>query len=180
METKLTIDFSTKKLEVAGSEAFVEKIYFDFKDQISKLEFSNNQPAENEKGETTNTQVSPKVVKKSKIKSKAKSSAQDVGIDRDLDCSGIQEYFDRFDVKTDAERALVFYKFLIDDKNLPDVSQIALKTCFFALKDNLNQPNIVSLLANDSTRTMYLKRDAGLVRITTFGENHFNLKLNKQ
>lgn len=176
MKNKLVADFLSGKLEVTGSEELVKFIYEDFKSQLGKSNTTVKNVAEFQpKVDGLPPKPTPKSVKSPRKKGKAS-----IEVDTSLDLAKLPSYFAEFDVKKDAERALIFAVFLQDELSLNPFTASALYSCFFALQGKLKLPNVESLLANDKARTKFFERQGdGQINITTVGRNHFNLKISE-
>lgn len=171
MESKLLVNFSTGQLEVTGSEDLIREVYSDFKNQLGKTRTATVPQSQNDEVGTS-TKTPPKKP------SKARKSGGTGNVNPDLDTTGLENYFGQYDIKKDAERALVFAIFLRDEKKNSDIDADAIYTCFFALKDQLKLPNIDGLINNDTTRTKFFSRgENGELVVTRIGENHFAQKL---
>ncbi|MFV2053488.1 hypothetical protein [Aliiroseovarius sp. YM-037] len=166
------------RLEVSGSESFVRDIYKDF-----CAELGSNRPVQTSLTSTaTNkreTQAPDEAVKKVS-KPKGNKTSSTAMLNKDLDVSGLKDYFSEFDTKKAAEQALIFTMFLREVRGIVPCTADDIYTCFFTMKDQLKLPSMTSLFNNDRARTGFFKRvENGKVEITQIGENHFNHNLKK-
>lgn len=173
MESRLIVDLSTGHLEVSGSEDLVKHIFNEFREEISSRAVRKADPPEtvdNEKKPAR--EAAPK-----KASSKKTSASSDVN--KDLDTLGLEDFFAPFEAKGDAERAMIFIKFLQEQKKMTTCTLSDVYTCFFALKSKLKLPSITSLIKNDASRTKFFSVSEGNMSLTRLGETHFSQKLKK-
>lgn len=178
MKSKVVINIKDGLLEVTGSEKFVKNIYDDFKNKLGN--FDNKKPVKDPlKNNQDDFKVSPR---KSSSSGKIKKQTVNIDVNPELEVTGLESFFDKFEPKTDAEKTLIFVKFLHEARDISPCSASDIHTCFFALKEHLKVPtNYNSLLLNDSSRTKFFNRNGtNDITITPIGENHFNHKLKRK
>jgi hypothetical protein len=175
MESRLIVDLSTGHLEVTGSEELVKHIFNEFRAEIASkgLKSHPKEAVPVEESGRVHRESTPK-------KGGQKKASASADVNKDLDTSGVEDYFDKYDPKSDAERAMIFVKFLTEQKELESSSIRDVYTCFFAMKSRLKLPNMASLLSNDYTRTKFFTQQDGAVMLTRLGETHFSQKLKKK
>jgi len=174
MECKLVVDLSTGHLEVSGSEDLVKYVFNEFRAEIAT------------RGPKTQVISDPKTVSDERPQSSqgkkpsSKKATATGDVNKDLDTSGLETFFEEYQPKTDAERAIVFLKFLNSKFGSDAYASRDVYTCFFALRDRLKLPSMNSLLSNDRNRTKFFTARDGLIELSKIGENYFNQKLNKK
>lgn len=174
MESRLIVDLSTGHLEVSGSEELVKHIFNEFRADIASRNVRKASPVV---ADEVDSKVNRDTTTKKNGPRKTSATSE---VNKDLDTLGVEEFFDTFEPKTDAERAMIFVKFLHEKKGMSNCAIRDIYTCFFAMKDRLKLPSMTSLLNNDRGRTKYFTQNDGVIELTKIGENYFSQKLRKK
>lgn len=174
MESRLVVDLSSGHLEVTGSEELVKHIFNEFRAEIASRGARLPKADEVRVDDGRPSRETPNK------KGGGKRTPATSDVNKDLDTSGIDDFFERYEPKTDAERAMIFIKFLQEDKGMETATIQDVYTCFFAMKSKLNLPNMGSLLRNDSTRTKFFSQQDGAIHLTRIGETHYSQRLRKK
>ncbi|GFM78516.1 hypothetical protein [Pseudomonas cichorii] len=149
MTAKIRVNLKDGLLEAEGSEAFIEKLYSDFKELIS---FHQQPIAANRMelltSETSTTAVSavaadvaalkaPTKTETQKPKAKAKKSnsteptlLKDLNLAGNESYQGLREFYSKYSTKTNMERNLVFTYYLTKIMSIGGVSASHIFSCY--------------------------------------------------
>lgn len=187
MHTKLHIDLSQGVVDVEGDLELVREIYSDFKDNLLKIN-KLSMPTMDEGKPDSKPKTSSKPKRRRTVRKKgateengSRISADKPKMDKDLDTSGLREFYDQFEAKNNPERILVFLKFLTDHLkiDLPNTDQVY--TCYDAANERV--PKVFSQAFRDAGGRnfgfIHYNSPTDLV-ITTKGNNYFKLDLKRK
>lgn len=196
MTAKLHINISQGIIDIEGDPALVREIYLDFKDQLMAGVKMGQQsatptpapakPAEN--GDVT-SEASPKPRAKRRASGK-KKAASDEGssgviadspkLDKNLDTSGLGAFYGVYAPKNNAEKILIFLKFITDKLSVASPNTDQVYTCFKATGDKIPKA-FAQAFYDTSSKLGYIDfRSATDLPITIAGDNHFNHTLKKK
>lgn len=182
MTTKLIIDLSRGLIEVEGSEAFVEKIYQDFRAQISV----NNTPTPKQLPDQhkstiapTKSTPSPQKPKSLAAKPKKVTSSASGSFLKELDLSGsggkasLREYTSRFVFKSNMERNLIFTYYLQHELELDEIGINHIFSCYRNIPGTKIPGNLKQSLYDTSSKgwIAITSIDNGIT-VSTAGINH--------
>jgi len=182
MTTKLIIDLSRGLIEVEGSEAFVEKIYQDFRAQIS----ANNAPIAKQLPDQHKPIIAPSKPSPSPTKSKSPptkpkktASSASGSFLKDLDLSGsggktsLREYSSRFAFKSNMERNLIFTYYLQNELELDDIGINHIFSCYRNMPGTKIPGNLKQSLYDTSSKgwIAITSIDSGIT-VSTAGINY--------
>lgn len=195
MTTKLHIDISQGVLDIEGDPELVREIYADFKVLLlSGAKFAQPAaaaapaatPAGN--GEEA-TPPAPKQKTKRRVAAKKKASGDEGGsgvvadspkLDKNLDTSGLGAFYGQFTPKNNAEKILIFLKFLTESLHIESPNTDQVYTCFKATGDKIPKA-FAQAFYDTSSKLGYIDfRSATDLPITIAGDNHFNHTLKKK
>jgi hypothetical protein len=182
MTTKLIIDLSRGLIEVEGSEAFVEKIYQDFRAQIS----ANDAPIAKQLPDQQKPIIAPSEPKTPPLKLKSPTakikkttSSASGSFLKELDLSGpngktsLREYSSRFSFKTNMERNLIFSYYLQNELELEEIGINHIFSCYRNIPGTKIPGNLKQSLYDTSSKgwIAITSVDNGIT-VSTAGINH--------
>lgn len=144
MQTKLHINVPQGIVDIEGDPDLVREVYADFRDRLlDKLINTSENPIKN--GSSAEDKKSPHKRKRRPLVKKAKQAAADDNaidphnpkLDKDLDLSQLRNFYDRYEPKNNAEKILVFAKFLIDELKIDKPNTDQFYSCFEELKEKI-------------------------------------------
>lgn len=190
MTTKLHINISQGVIDIEGDPDLVREIYADFKAQL----LSGAQPAatshETSEEPQNETADRPKAKRRPATRKKASSGSEESGpsvvadspkLDKNLDTAGLPAFYDRYETKNNAEKILVFLKFINDELNIESPSTDQFYTCFEKVNERI--PKVFSQAFRDASGRKFGYIDYNSptdIKITTVGNNHFKFDLKKK
>jgi hypothetical protein len=196
MTTKLHINISQGILDVEGDPDLVCKIYNDFKEQLldavkrvppaSAAMAPPPMPTQN--GESASEALSKsKPKRRTPAKKKANGDQNTSGIvadspklDKNLDTSGLGAFYGKYVPKNNAEKTLIFLKFMTDELGIESPNTDQVYTCFKATGDKVPKA-FAQAFYDTSSKLGYLDfRSSTDLPITIAGDNHFNHSLKKK
>jgi hypothetical protein len=182
-EAKLRFDAKNGTLEVEGSEAFVSRMYEDFKTAVGgaltlseQLGASPNDEREESPDATTprrrprrgRAPTTPDANASDKVKNYAP------GLDASLDTVGLDEFYFPFAPKNHAERILIFVKFLEDKKGILPCTGDQIFTCYRSLREKIPEAFVQALRDAAGDRYGYIEyKSPTEISSTVRGTNHF-------
>ena len=183
MNTKLHIDLSRGVIDVKGDSELVREIYSDFKEQLLSFTSTTLSPEQNaQNAAEINSSNKTKPTRRSNAKRKKRANDQEVQagiqadspkLDKNIDTSGLVEYFTKFEPKNHSEKILIFLKYLIEELEIdvPNTDQIF--TCYE--KTNVRIPKVFSqAFRGASNKFGFIDYKSPVdIRLTTAGINHF-------
>ncbi len=187
--TKIHINLKQGILEAEGSEDFVEKIYRDFKDNISL----NMEAAETEHEiviPRSKTKVKEATKKPATNKPKAQKakggSTSDPSIVKDLDLTGgsksesLRDFCAKYVIKTNLERNLVFTYYLANVLNLEGFGMSHVFTCYRNIPGTKIPGNLKQSLYDTSSKGwIAVKSIDDDITVPVMGINHIEHDLAK-
>lgn len=183
--TKLKIDLRNGTLEVEGGEAFVRKVYQDYKEKVAQENFVPvEEPTRVENASVVKT-ASDRRVKNVNAKSSSKrKEAYQIVKDLDLSAKGEKEALKSFYTKkspsTAMERNAVFVYYL---EKIADIKSIGVNHIYTCYKDvNEKVPGALrqSLLDTSFRKGWIDTKSIDDITITTQGENRVEHELPTQ
>lgn len=181
MQTKLHINVSQGIIDIEGDIDLVREIYADFKDRLlDGLDIVHETPTQNGSSEQGN-KTSPKRKKRTSSKRAVQTDNSDSGIDpdhpkldKDLDLSGLRAFYDQFEPKNNAEKILIFAKFLIDTlkQSKPNTDQFY--TCFIELDEMIPSAFAQAFRNTHGRKYGYIEyKSATDISVPIKGTNHY-------
>lgn len=189
MASKLHINVAQGVIDVEGDEELIREIYSDFREQLlanfgdgSAQANAGEQDAKDagSGGETSGGGKSTPTRRQRTRKRKDTGDGRPVASDylptrlKDLDVSGLKEFFEKYEPRNQPERILIFAKFLQDKGHDPcNADQIF--TCFMTLKERLPKVPLQALRDAHGRNYGFIDyQSPAHVKVTLTGENHFN------
>jgi hypothetical protein len=196
MTTKLHINISQGIIDVEGDPDLVRAIYDDFKEQLldalKQVPPASAAPAPPptppENGETASEASSkPKPKRRTPAKKKTNGDESSSGVvadspklDKNLDTSGLGAFYGKYAPKNNAEKILIFLKFMVNDLSLETPNTDQVYTCFKATGEKIPKA-FAQAFYDTSTKFGYIDfRSSTDLPITIAGDNHFNHSLKKK
>ncbi|OJW56629.1 MAG: hypothetical protein BGO57_12050 [Sphingomonadales bacterium 63-6] len=195
MITKLHINISQGVIDIEGDPELVREIYADFKVQLlNGVKFVQPAPAMTSAASTAGNgdegaSPAPKQKVKRRIAAKKKSNGDEGGsgvfadspkLDKNLDTSGLGIFYGQFAPKNNAEKILIFLKFLTEALQIESPNTDQVYTCFKATGDKIPKA-FAQAFYDTSSKLGYIDfRSATDLPITIAGDNHFNHTLKKK
>lgn len=188
---KLHINLSQGLIEAEGNEAFVLKVYDDFKARLQTIrerqEGVPDDPSSEDKADSGQPTRGGKGRKKAASARKAAGEAQGGragGISRyepkrdpDLDLAELAAFVGQFEPKGNPERYLLYAWFLKENLGKDSCSIDDIYSCFLEMKDDIPVrigQNIIDTRARNGFLKFTSPHD---ITITATGINHFNKKI---
>jgi hypothetical protein len=198
MATKIKIDLAHGLVEVEGSEEFVRAVYADFKDKLSSEPIVHQLPppprAPPRQAEGENAASRPKSSSTSRKRSQSsaassvapKKKLKEPSTVKTLDLSNspagrLRDFYDKFDVKTNYERNLIFIYFLQQKMEIEQITQDHVYTCYRNIP-GIKVPGAFrqSLLDTESSKDWIDAADADNLKITVHGLNYLEHDMPKK
>ena len=190
MEAKLHINILEGTLIAEGKQEFVETIYQDFKSELSnRIEKPlNNSPVEHHPTHSNDSMPQPKArpLKRKKLKKPSseqggqKNPAYTPQLQKNLDLSGIQDFYKQYEPKNNAEKILIFAQFL-KEKGFDICTADQIYTCYSVIKERIPKVFLQAIRDTHGRSYGYIDHQGPEeIRLTTVGENHFNHDLKKK
>lgn len=195
--SKLHINLGQGLIEAEGEEAFVLKVYEDFKERLNDPSKGQDRARSPEDEENYNRQANQAPGNGSRGRKRAAVKRAATGAeshkataggitryeptrDPDLDLSELEEYVSQFELKSNPERYLVYALFLRDKLGKNPCHVDHLYSCFLEMKDDLPQ-KMGQNLVDTRLRNGFVKFTSEAdITITTTGINYFNKKLSRK
>jgi hypothetical protein len=141
LTVKLHINISQGLIEVEGDADFVREIYADYRDQLLNGERMApiSAPPKQGAGTEADDSANPRPKPRHRAAPKRKAVGDDQGpkviadqpkLDKNLDTSGLPAFFGQFEAKNNAEKILIFLKFMNDELQIVPPNTDQFYTCF--------------------------------------------------
>lgn len=187
--TRAKITVGTSIFEFEGTEEFVIARLKEYEDKIFK--FTSDQSVQD--GETSvdsgDEKPNKKRAAKRKPKSKATGSNSEVAtgsnpdnptLDKNLDTSGIKEFYARYKPSNHPEKILIFMRFLVDEKQIENPNTDQIYTCYHAVSEKPAAAFSQSFRDTSSKKHGYINyNSANNISLTFIGNRHFDHELKK-
>ncbi len=188
MNTKLLINAREGTIQVEGDIDFVKEVYSDFKDLVTPLVQSNT-------FSNTDDQISgggslPKTKSRKKSASKKVTNSEsgvsgvnpdNPTLDKNLDTSGVREFYAQFAPKNHPEKILIFMRFLKDKAGIDNPNTDQIYTCYYAVSEKPAAAFAQSFRDTSSKKFGFIEyNSANDVNLTFIGNRHFDHDLKKK
>lgn len=186
MTTKLRIDVSQGLIDIEGDPELVREIYTDFKTHLLLgVKFTQPTPPGAAAGADSDEQSTPapksRARRRPAAKKKANGDESGIGVvadspklDKSLDTSGLGTFYGQFVPKNNAEKILIFLKFMTESLNIESPNTDQVYTCFKATGDKIPKA-FAQAFYDTSSKLGYIDfRSSTDLPITIAGDNHFN------
>ncbi len=189
MTTKLRIDLSQGLIDIEGDPELVREIYADFKAQIlPRVKLAQPVPPSPQgvsPRANTDEQIAPAPKSRGKRRpaAKKKTNGDETGsgvvtdspkLDKNLDTSRLGAFYGQFMPKNNAEKILIFLKFLTESLEIDSPNTDQVFTCFKATGDKIPKA-FAQAFYDSSSKLGYIDfRSSTDLPITIAGDNHFN------
>lgn len=191
--TKLVINLRDGIIDVEGEQNFVQSIYDDFKEQITKAVKAKPSPPKQlehhaDDGQLDDNDDTPQHKDKTRKPTsgakngKAKSGDYKPTFKSDLDLTALREFYNQYAPSNHPEKILIFATFLRDHLKLEPCTADDIFTCYFTVKDRTETPRAFLQAFRDThNKTHYIDFvSTQSIRVTIPGNNHFNQTLKKK
>lgn len=190
MQSKLHIDLSQGLVEVEGDADLVREIYRDLKDHLLSGAPSPGriQPRTREEAlpADSNSEGKPKA-KRRVSRKKADSDTSSSGIsadapklDKNLDTSKLGAFYGQFEPKNNAEKILIFLKFITEELGQDNPNTDQVYTCFKKTGEKIPKAYAQAFYDTSSKHGFIDFRSATDIAVTIAGDNHFTHGLKKK
>lgn len=189
MNTKLLINAREGTIQVEGDIDFVKEVYSDFKDLITPLVQSKSisNTGDQSSGGGGSSHKS-KARKKSASKKGSNSEGGVSGVnpdnptlDKNLDTSGVREFYAQFAPKNHPEKILIFMRFLKDKAGIENPNTDQIYTCYNAVGEKPAAAFAQSFRDTSSKKFGFIEyNSANDVTLTFIGNRHFDHDLKKK
>jgi len=200
--TKLHINLSQGVFDIEGDPELVREIYNDFRQQLlggmnglAQRHLSEPQPQlqpldhqvltmKEEPGPTVKSKRRPTAKKKASNNGDEGASgiiADSPKMDKSLNLAALPSFYEQFETANNAEKVLIFLKYLIDELEIDHPNTDQIYTCFERV--NARIPKVFSQTFRDASgrRFGYIDYDGpSNIRVTTHGNNHFKFDLKRK
>jgi hypothetical protein len=191
LAAKLHINISQGIIDIEGEADLVREIYADFKEQLSNgIKPATSAVPSQLKSDDLADESFGKQKSRRRTTPKKKLVGEEGGnsvvannpkLDKDLDTSKLMNFYNQYEPKNNAEKILIFLKFLNDELKIevPNTDQVY--TCFE--KSNERVPKVFAQAFIDAAGKKFGYIDYNSpsnLKITTIGSNHFRLDLKKK
>lgn len=194
MTAKLHINISQGVLDIEGEPDLVREIYADFKDQLlSKATFASPPPPPAPPAPPgdadTGSGATGKPKAKRRVAPKKKANGDEGGggvlpdspkLDKNLDTSGLGAFYGQFAPKNNAEKILIFLKFMTETLNIDSPNTDQVYTCFKATGEKIPKAFAQAFYDTSSKHGYIDFRTSTDMPVTIAGDNHFNHTLKKK
>lgn len=175
-------------IELEGDSEFVLEIYKDLRDDLisdiaAKRSFS---PAQATPTSSAPPPATPKKRASQKKKSNAETGTSGVNpdnptLDKNLDTSGLQEFYGQFEPKTHPEKILIFLKFLIDHAGIESPNTDQVYTCYETVKEKPAAAFAQAFRDTSSKKNGYIDYNSATdIKVTFIGNRHFDHELKRK
>ncbi len=158
------------------------EVYSDFRDHLLSNQTTVSKTQQPDPIVEDSKESPPKKRRRSAPRKTAKADNDDAGIDpgnpkldKNTDLSKLSSFFDQFEPKNNAEKILIFAKFLIDELGIEKPNTDHFYTCFVELKEKI--PAAFAQAFRDTHGRAYGYIDyksATEISVPIKGTNHFN------
>ena len=196
MTTKLHINISQGIVDVEGDPDLVRAIYDDFKDQLLEAvkrappasaapapappPIGNSESASEAPGKSKPKRRAPTKKKANGDENASGVVADSPKLDKNLDTSGLGAFYGKYAPKNNAEKILIFLKFMVDELSIESPNTDQVYTCFKATGDKIPKA-FAQAFYDTSSKLGYIDfRSSTDLPITIAGDNHFNHSLKKK
>jgi hypothetical protein len=191
VQSKLSIDLSQGLVEVEGEADLVREIYRDFKDYLlsgapapAKVQSRTRDQAP---APDTNGEAKPKGKRRSPPRKKADPDGNSSGIsadapklDKNLDTSKLGTFYGEYVPRNNAEKILIFLKFITEELGQEDPHTDQVYTCFKKTGEKIPKAFAQAFYDTSSKHGFIDFRSATDIVVTIAGDNHFNHGLKKK
>jgi hypothetical protein len=192
LTVKLHINISQGLIEVEGDADLVREIYADYRDQLLNGERVAAVSAPPKQGAATeaNDSANPRPKSRRRGAAKRRASGEDQGptinadqpkLDKNLDTSGLPAFYGQFEARNNAEKILIFLKFMNDELAIVPPNTDQFYTCFEKVNERV--PRAFSQAFRDASgrKFGYIDYDSPTdIRLTTTGNNYFKFDLKRK
>jgi hypothetical protein len=195
MTTKLHIDIAQGVIDIEGDPDFVREIYTDFKEQLlNSTQFaepasppaSDNSPSGYSDGKT-DIVSKPKTKRRAASKRRTSSDEPVSGVvadsprlDKSLDTSALGVFYNEFTPKNNAEKILIFLKFMTEKLGIENPNTDQVYTCFKATGTKIPKA-FAQAFYDTSSKFGYIDfRSPTDLPVTISGDNYFNHTLKRK
>lgn len=191
MQSKLHIDLSQGLVEVEGDADLVREIYRDLKDHLLSgapaPDRAQPRTREGPPPADTNGEGKPKTKRRSSFRKKADGdsgssavSADAPKLDKNLDTSKLGAFYGQFEPRNNAEKILIFLKFITEElgQDSPNTDQVY--TCFKKTGEKIPKAYAQAFYDTSSKHGFIDFRSATDIAVTIAGDNHFTHGLKKK
>jgi hypothetical protein len=188
MTTKLHIDMSQGVIDIEGDPDLVREIYRDMKEHLlSGVPPSQGRAAAVVAAPASDGESKPKAKRRTPPRKKAEGdsgsssiSADAPKLDKNLDTAKLGEFYGQFEPKNNAEKILIFLKFIVEELGQENPNTDQVYTCYKKTGDKIPKA-YAQAFYDTSNKHGYINFDSPTdIAITIAGDNHFNHSLKKK
>lgn len=193
MTTKLHIDISQGVIDIEGDPDLAREIYADFKDQLlNRTRLAASPPASTpDLASSGRGDGVVNVASKAKAKRRParKTNGEEGGsgvvadspkLDKNLNTASLGPFYGQFLPKNNAEKILIFLKFITDELDIESPNTDQVYTCFKAAGEKIPKA-FAQAFYDTSSKLGYIDfRSSTDMPITIAGDNHFNHALKRK
>lgn len=194
---KLHIDLSQGVIEIEGDSELVREIYIDFKERLAGgvifTSASAHRPnaTTEASGEADNggSGITGKLKPKRRTSPKKKPASEDSSngiiadapkLDKNLDISALGEFYGQFAPKNNAEKILIFLKFITEKLMIESPNTDQVYTCFKITGEKIPKAFAQAFYDASSKHGFIDFRSSVDMQISIVGDNHFNHNLKRK
>jgi hypothetical protein len=188
VQSKIHIDLSQGLVEVEGDTDLVREIYRDLKDLLlsgapvpGRTQARTREeipPADNGEGKKAKRRSSPR--KKADSDSGSSGISADAPkLDKNLDTSKLGAFYGQFEPKNNAEKILIFLKFITEELGQDNPNTDQVYTCFKKTGEKIPKAYAQAFYDTSSKHGFIDFRSATDIAVTIAGDNHFTHGLKK-
>lgn len=191
MTTKLLINLRQGIVEVDGDDALVREVYADFKAHLlSSAIAPNGGDVDSDDEGPQKAEEKPKGKQKRRVAGKGKAVAEDSSpsiaadspkLDKNMDTSELQKFYNQFEPKNHPEKILIFLLFMTEGLGIDSPNTDQFYTCYERVNERI--PKIFSQAFRDASGRKFGFIDYNSpmdIKLTTTGRNHFKFDLKKK
>lgn len=189
---KLHIDMSQGVISIEGDPNLIREIYADFKDRLvtsAQKPDGAVRPPPHPPAAQTEPESKPKAKPRAPARKKRHDAVENSSginsnapkLDKSIDTSGLAAFYGRYEPKNNAEKILIFSKFLSDELGLEEPNTDQVYTLF--KKSGEKIPKAFAQAFHDAgSKHGFIDFDgpSGTIKGTIVGDNHFNHDIKKK
>ena len=191
MQSKLHIDMSQGVVDIEGDADLVREIYRDLKDHLlSGAPAPSRSPPRAPEGAAAaegngNTKAKAKRRAVSRKKSEGDTGSSGISadapkLDKNLDTSKLGAFYGQFEPKNNAEKILIFLKFITEELGQENPNTDQVYTCFKKTGEKIPKAYAQAFYDTSSKHGYIDFNSATDISVTIAGDNHLNHGLKKK
>lgn len=186
--SKVHINMAEGIIELEGDSDFVLEIYKDFRDDLISRITAKGLASASQATPASTPPLPAKPKKRAPQKKKINGETGTIGVnpdsptlDKNLDTTGLQEFYGQFEPKNHPEKILVFLKFLIDHAGIESPNTDQVYTCYEAVKEKPAAAFAQAFRDTSSKKNGYIDYNSATdIKVTFIGNRHFDHELKRK